>query len=112
MRVYGSNDRSKWELTVVVSLPSCSVHVLAVEGDNRLHPVDALHVVDEEVLLLWLRALSIYGSVRLLVGASPNIMFCGSFGSVRLLFGAPPRAQMQPDIHSWRSLIAALVFPF
>ena len=76
MRAYGSYDRSKWELTVVVSLPSGSVHVLAVEGDNRLHHVDALHVVDEEVLLLWLRALSIYGSVRLLVGAPPKVFPC------------------------------------
>ena len=79
MRVYGSYDRSKWELTVVVSLPSGSVHVLAVEGDNRLHHVDALHAVDEEALILWLSDLS--------------------FGSVRLLFGAPPRAQMQPSAY-------------
>ena len=97
MRVYGSYERSTWELTVVVSLPSGSVHVLAVEGDNRLLDVDALHVVDEEVL--WLPDFS-FGSVRLLFGAPPSaLFFCGPSGSVRLLFGAPPRAQMQPSAY-------------
>ncbi len=66
-----------------MSLPSGSVHVLAVEGDNRLLDVDALRVVDEKVLLccLSLRALLLYGSVRFLFGAP----LMGADAALRLL---------------------------